>query len=176
MSLFQSSSSPKTGCKGRSQTDIIRSALDVSILIQPEDQMQAVPSGATIMTRPYMFQSSSSPKTGCKGRSQTDIIRSALDVSILIQPEDQMQAVPSGATIMTRPYMFQSSSSPKTGCKITVGIVDSGVTYAFQSSSSLKTGCKSDGFGGNGIGDVFQSSSSPKTGCKGWYWGRCCRI
>ena len=36
----------------------------------------------------------------------------------------------------------------------------------FQSSSSPKTGCKEAKFGVVVIPDQFQSSSSPKTGCK----------
>ena len=40
-------------------------------------------------------------------------------------------------------FVFQSSSSPKTGCKV----------FFADVASSL---------------DWFQSSSSPKTGCKGW--------
>ena len=111
---FQSSSSPKTGCKG----------------------------GFVVIGEPHLnqFQSSSSPKTGCKrrgagtaggcrtcfnphparrpdasgaGREQPAV---AVLVSILIQPEDRMQAA-RGGNSRRLPYLFQSSSSPKTGCK-----------------------------------------------------------
>ena len=60
----------------------------VSILIQPEDRMQVavvLKSRCTVL----LFQSSSSPKTGCKRREVPH--RDPDPVSILIQPEDRMQ-------------------------------------------------------------------------------------
>ena len=133
---FQSSSSPKTGCKARRYGYDPLEQLDVSILIQPEDRMQA---GTSCTTRqPELFQSSSSPKTGCKaslhclvngtvlvsiliqpedrmqGRLKQSI-QTFFPVSILIQPEDRMQADRGGPTASVS--LFQSSSSPKTGCK-----------------------------------------------------------
>ena len=206
--MFQSSSSPKTGCKlidalGQSGAtgfnphparrpdasrcfQNVRSAIKVSILIQPEDRMQVQGNGlmvfgivVSILIQPEdrmqvdlseqvlvssLFQSSSSPKTGCKGfsnaelqfleacfnphparRPDASIVQPAdvgrLDhVSILIQPEDRMQEYqsvdqpgPQAVSILIQPedrmqgryqvfiapakFVFQSSSSPKTGCK-----------------------------------------------------------
>ena len=62
-----------------------------------------------------VFQSSSSPKTGCKVQLGEHII-ARLCVSILIQPEDRMQA--DSTAVASFKLLFQSSSSPKTGCKI----------------------------------------------------------
>ena len=81
--------------------------------MQPEDRMQAV---LPEPGRPAIkFQSSSSPKTGCKGAVRDGVLRSLNPVSILIQPEDRMQEP--GVSINLADIVFQSSSSPKTGCK-----------------------------------------------------------
>ena len=111
----------------------------VTILIQPEDRMQAARRASEaggrpgfnphparrpdarlfgfreVLTHCLLFQSSFSPKTGCKA---------GLDrggggkgkVSILIQPEDRMQAWEPRHNCVNL-VLFQSSSSPKTGCK-----------------------------------------------------------
>ena len=89
---FQSSSSPKTGCKLEASTSQTVVVVLVSILIQPEDRMQ--------------------------GGGQGVDAQLAIGVSILIQPEDRMQdAAREGASYQE---LFQSSSSPKTGCKVGV--------------------------------------------------------
>ena len=85
---FQSSSSPKTGCKWAGDVEI-EVSVEVSILIQPEDRMQE----------------DSAPCITYLGSI----------VSILIQPEDRMQGI--NNICSTALSLFQSSSSPKTGCK-----------------------------------------------------------
>ena len=112
--------------------------LTVSILIQPEDRMQVL----------VVFD----PRSD------------GLLVSILIQPEDRMQVL-IGAVLGALVLRFQSSSSPKTGCKVRVmsRFLELGM---FQSSSSPKTGCKASCDSRGKATGKFQSSSSPKTGCK----------
>ena len=110
--LFQSSSSPKTGCKPVSEFGI-EPIEQVSILIQPEDRMQGHPRMASSSWF-RLFQSSSSP-------------------------EDRMQVFPPNYPV--RGVGFQSSSSPKTGCKGQFDFSFVG-QILFQSSSSPKTGCK----------------------------------
>ena len=88
------------------------------------------------------FQSSSSPKTGCKLAGFANVKVKPLPVSILIQPEDRMQVGRDLPTSRSSHCQFQSSSSPKTGCK-SGGDVPPWFPNLFQSSSSPKTGCKS---------------------------------
>ena len=124
--MFQSSSSPKTGCKSGHATTAERTTTFQS----SSSPKTGCKSGhATTAERTTTFQSSSSPKTGCK-RFTCQTCGDSYHVSILIQPEDRMQAMIS--TSHTDVHLFQSSSSPKTGCKIPRGPRSAGVGGSFN--------------------------------------------
>ena len=85
---FQSSSSPKTGCKHSatcSDPELIR----VSILIQPEDRMQAARATLCGVAEPVSILIQ--PEDRMQG-TQRVLWERGVAVSILIQPEDRMQA------------------------------------------------------------------------------------
>ena len=134
---FQSSSSPKTGCNldcSRTPRGLLGSNP------HPARRLDAIYIDFSSFIAKRLFQSSSSPKTGCNvDRRFCHVLNSA--VPILIQPEDWMQyqyvqllrvrlmlkgsnphparrldAIPPIVFMPGLPPLFQSSSSPKTGC------------------------------------------------------------
>ena len=110
---FQSSSSPKTGCRSAGN----------SLRVLPQLRM---------------FQSSSSPKTGCKSHFVNKVAaRYGFNPHPARRPD--ASRTPAFATVAVA-VPFQSSSSPKTGCKS--GYCATVPRVRFQSSSSPKTGCK----------------------------------
>ena len=134
----------------------------VSILIQPEDRMQALADDDDALRFSLvsiLIQPEDRMQGKLYGRNACIQI-----VSILIQPEDRMQAttcriVPSlypgfnphparrpdaslglGA-FLAKLFNVSILIQPEDGCKILVSM-DGVFTFVFQSSSSPKTGCK----------------------------------
>ena len=114
-SLFQSSSSPKTGCKTHSsRCSTATVGTDVSILIQPEDRMQA----AVARWRPLCHVCFNPHPARLRPDARTPAIRPRSprkNVSILIHPKTGCKGP--GTRNALGNEAFQSSSSPKTGCK-----------------------------------------------------------
>ena len=173
MSLFQSSSSPQAGCK-LGGLAVPRPLPDVSILIQPEDRMQVLEGHQHVARKHVSILIQPEDRMQVLEGHQ-HVARK--HVSILIQPEDRMQVL-EGHQHVARKHVsiliqpedrmqgeaidyevqelvgFQSSSSPKTGCKVSLGFLGT-TSRVFQSSSSPKTGCKLARVGRvSGIGKV----------------------
>ena len=110
----------------------------VSVLIQPKDRMQETPPA---------------------GKLEID------HVSILIQPEDRMQAERRDGSYHP-PSRFNPHPVRRPDAREMRGAGSRMGCIGFQSSSSPKTGCKKLPPQESWRLTTFQSSSSPKTGCK----------
>ena len=141
-SWFQSSSSPKTGCKVLGVL-IPRVVVPVSILIQPEDRMQESGLGgfgqSQLCFNPHPARR---PDASPVDMQQLRSGQPRFNPHPARRPD--ASGVPGRSPI---DWAFQSSSSPKTGCKGGFVVIGEPHLNQFQSSSSPKTGCKRRGAG-----------------------------